>query len=1224
METRERQVSAPAGARFRALALVGVGMAQALPFARAEPNVQLVVLDSTYVAYERDVADVNLDGANDVVCVSEAETHIRAFLAPDWRSVVLATPTGSYAWPRADDVKASDLDGDGDADLVVRLGPAQNSDAAGVAAWFENRSPADWVQHVIGPSSGYVKDICVADLDGDAKLDVAMRQDAETQLYFQEVSGWTTVTLPHQPHEGMEVADLDGDGRPDIVLNGFWFPTPGTPAAARSASNYTNVTIDAAWYSQTGDWTANSCKVVVGDFDGDSRADVAFSHSERPGHAVAWYRSTTPRVGGSWVSRAVETVDYCHNLQAVDWDLDGDTDLLVGGMTSSQHRGLKVLLNGADGTAWSPFVVQTEGSYSAELGDIDNDGDADIVGIRDWNAAPSYIYRNNAGGGPSLDFWRHVPVTAQHVRAFGLCFPDVEGDGDLDIASGPYVYRNPGPPLTGTWERVSLPLAVHAFATLDVDGDASADLLALQDNPAQNRIDLFWTEAADAGGTSWSAPVRIGDVPRSEHAEGFQGSRVAQFIPGGRSEVAVSSMQGIHLFAVPSANPGAGGWPRVLVAANDSDEGIGVADVDADGLLDIVFTSGGAKAVRWARNPGDGTGGWSVFDVGAFPEADWPDRCEAADLNGDGRVDIVATEENAGSSADALACWWEQPQAGPETAGWTRRTIATQFTMNSLDAADLDRDGDTDLVLAEHRGTKRLAAWSNDGSGSFSEHRVSDGRESHLGGRLADLDADGDLDVVSIAYDAPQDLHVWRNDSPAGEASVAKPAIVPAGGVFDEPLDVSLSCSTPGAELWYTLDGSVPTNQPPSFPHPAVPIRVETSVVVTARGFLAGHRPSAVASALFTGPKVRTPVFAPAGGTFAATQTVAIACATTGVTIRCTLDGTDPEETDPVQSGPVVLTATSTLRARAWRAGLAPSDTAVALFTRLSLGPAAHWRLDERFGSLAFDSSGHARTGSVAGAVWTPGVRDNALSFDGDGDRVECGTWDVAGTGLTVTAWVRPAPGFDLDSDGRILSKATGATEQEHWWMLSTTRVGSDLRLRARLKAGGSTVTAIASGGSLPLDAWSHVAFSYDGTALRLFVDGAPVGSVAKAGNLDANPAASVWIGANPPGAYAAFRGWIDDVRVYNLPLDGAAIAAVRDAPQALPEPVILSLTPASADGWWIAVAAEPGHYVRLERTVDLAAPDWRSIVTQALVASPVVLSDTGLPARAFYRLALD
>ena len=379
-----------------------LGLLLALESSWAGLALQPVILDRTYIAYERDVGDIDGDGGNDVVAVQEGDTTLEVFRAPDWTRSTLVTFSGTRRYPRADDLKLADLDGDGDLDVVTRLGVGPSDDGAGIAVWCENvGSGTNFNQHLIGNSLEYVKDIVVADFDRDGRRDVAMRMDSRTQLWLQTPGGtWTEVLLAHPGHEGMEAGDLDMDGDPDLILNGYWLPTPDTAAGARVATNYTHRVIDSAWFNQAGDWTKNSCKVVVGDFDGDGANDVAFSQSERAGYEVAWYRSPTPRVAGTWSKQPVGVVDYCHTLQAADFDLDGDVDLLVGGMIQSHHRGLKLMLNGGNGKSWTPMVIQTDGSYSAELGDIDNDGDLDIVGIRNWNSAPTWIYRNTVRSPP--------------------------------------------------------------------------------------------------------------------------------------------------------------------------------------------------------------------------------------------------------------------------------------------------------------------------------------------------------------------------------------------------------------------------------------------------------------------------------------------------------------------------------------------------------------------------------------------------------------------------------------------------------------------------------------------------------------------------------------------------------------------------------------------------------------------------------------------------------
>jgi hypothetical protein len=260
----------------------------------------------------------------------------------------------------------------------------------------------------------------------------------------------------------------------------------------------------------------------------------------------------------------------------------------------------------------------------------------------------------------------------------------------------------------------------------------------------------------------WAAHS-IGDVPKASHDLGAQGYRIADLVPGGKPEVAISSGGGIYFFEIPD-RPATDTWPRTHVSGNPSDEGFAVGDIDGDGNKDIAATTGESKRVEWYRNPGKSGGSWVVHRVGEVADAVYLDRVELADLNGDGRLDIVVTEEN-GQASGAKTFWWAQPAALDGNPSWERHALTTQATTHGLDVADLDRNGAMDIVTGEHRGDKRTILWRNDGKGRFTPHEIARGLESHLGSRLHDLDGDGDLDVISIAWDDAGLLWIARNDS---------------------------------------------------------------------------------------------------------------------------------------------------------------------------------------------------------------------------------------------------------------------------------------------------------------------------------------------------------------------------------------------------------------------------------------------------------------------------
>jgi hypothetical protein len=275
--------------------------------------------------------------------------------------------------------------------------------------------------------------------------------------------------------------------------------------------------------------------------------------------------------------------------------------------------------------------------------------------------------------------------------------------------------------------------------------------------------DVIWLEATNAAATRWIART-IAAAKETGHVNG-QGSRVADVIRGGKPEILIAAGDGIYLIEIP-AIPEDGKWRSVRLIPAASDEGFAVGDIDGDGDLDIAasaFQGNAPLRMLWWENPGDGSGAGRTHEI--HRSVHDIDRIEIADLNGDGANDIVYSEERSpGPEPDARLVWLQSP-SDPKQEDWRSHLLITQFSMNNLDVADIDGDGDMDVVTNEHKGNQlRLQIFENDGHGAFTERVIDRGKEMHLGARVADLDGDGDLDIFGHAWDNYRFLHLWRND----------------------------------------------------------------------------------------------------------------------------------------------------------------------------------------------------------------------------------------------------------------------------------------------------------------------------------------------------------------------------------------------------------------------------------------------------------------------------
>ncbi|MBM3215370.1 VCBS repeat-containing protein [Candidatus Poribacteria bacterium] len=357
----------------------------------------------------------------------------------------------------------------------------------------------------------------------------------------------------------------------------------------------------------------------------------------------------------------------------------------------------------------------------------------------------------------------HLPV-AGPVEQTSCLILDVDGDGVDEIIIG---CRKAAPALTMirkarngymryVIEPESIPIEAGG-AFCDIDGDGDLDIVFGEDWTG-NR--LFWWENPSPNfdpNVPWKRHVIKGDGANQHHDQLF-----GDFDGDGKPELVFWNQREKALFmARIPADPRAEDWERVAIYRGEG-EGLAKGDIDGDGKDELL------AAGKWFRHLGG-----DDFEPCVIDESQTIPRIAVADLNGDGRLEVVM-----GPSDVVGRLRWYSFQGDPRrTSSWVAHELLDDdvYHTHSLAIADFDGDGALDIFAGEMRELQPGAnqnpdatmwVFLGDGTGNFTPTELARERGVHEG-KVGDFDGDGKPDIAAKPYcwNTPR-LDLWLNRTP--------------------------------------------------------------------------------------------------------------------------------------------------------------------------------------------------------------------------------------------------------------------------------------------------------------------------------------------------------------------------------------------------------------------------------------------------------------------------
>jgi len=578
--------------------------------------------------------------------------------------------------------------------------------------------------------------LAIADLDGDGHLDVAVTDDATDRVGILFGTGDGRLEAGPAPAVGaapaaVAAADFDGDGILDLATADR---LGGTVSVLLGLGG--GFAAPAAYPVGSGPQA-----IVAADFDGDGIPDLATANGNGGDLAVL----TGTGDGGFLpaVSHPVGAGPF--SLTAADLDLDGDLDLVTtlffdGAVVALENLGAG---NGGGGFGPPEIVHFTARPTETAATDVNLDGAPDLlVGSRS-STTFDVLLGDGAGG---FVYGGETPFVG--VGPHAVTVGELDGTGPAEVvavnASVARGFLLAGAEQGGYLEggRTALGLGVRAVDLGDFDEDGTADLLAAL--PAGAAI-FFGTGAGDFEDAT---VLPTGVRPDQPVIADLDGDGAGDLAVSNRGRTAEQSSTSVYL------GTGGGGLaaPRELPVGPQPNS-LRVLDANLDGLPDLLTPDGDGAALSLLLGLGDG----DFQPASSLPVGSGPFELTTTDLDLDGVADLVVSNQRGDDLSVLL---------GRGDGGFEPELRHTLVAPTFLTAGDLDDDGipdlavladfDNDLVLLRGVGDGTFAPLGTLPSGDLFPFAVA----------AADLDLDGDLDLVTGNLFGAEgvELHRGRGD----------------------------------------------------------------------------------------------------------------------------------------------------------------------------------------------------------------------------------------------------------------------------------------------------------------------------------------------------------------------------------------------------------------------------------------------------------------------------